>query len=81
MSELSNVIEARLHAAELAAGNAQSAADTAATAAASANQKLAVSPTAPGTPIFGQIWSDTSVTGVIQVKVYDGTSWIQISPV
>lgn len=39
----------------------------------------ATAPTTP-TPIQGDMWYDTSVTGDTRTKVWNGTSWSEISP-
>jgi hypothetical protein len=87
MSELSSIIEARLKFAEttssaavIDAANAMGAAQIADTKAITANQNFSVSPTAPASPAFGQLWSDTSTPGAMQVKCYSGTEWVQINP-
>ena len=88
MSELSGVIEARLKSAEtisatalVNAANALGAAQIADVKAVVAQQNFSVGPTAPSSPAFGQLWSDTSVPGAMQVKCYSGSEWVQINPI
>jgi hypothetical protein len=44
-------------------------------------QIYSLAPTPPDSPQFGYVWSDNSVPGVLQLKMYDGSIWVQINPV
>jgi len=74
MSELNDVIETRLTA-------AQSSADAAMSAANAVGLNLCIGASPPSAPINGQLWSDTSIPGTAQLKVFNGSDWSVLATV